>query len=187
MSSKVLGRITNPGRPRGPDVEMSISVPDAWLAEGASIEVELPRNLSCAACKGGGCDACDRSGGISLRGKKDPVELMEVTLPGSPSVADPASASTRGLVMRIPERGGLSPVDARLPRGNLLLSVSKDEQPSQGVARVEPPGPPARPSVPEMLRLSLSPASPEGRSRLVVLAVGVAAVVAVLVWWLHHR
>ena len=81
MTAKVLARITSPDRPRGPDVEMTLSVPEEWVVEGATIEIELPRNLTCAACSGGGCDACERSGAVSLRGRKDPIELLEFTLP----------------------------------------------------------------------------------------------------------
>ena len=71
--SEVLARVTarTHDEPRGPDVEHRIRVPRAWLDAGLAVEFELPRNLCCAACKGGGCDVCQRSGAISLRGGQE--------------------------------------------------------------------------------------------------------------------
>ena len=68
MTAKVLGRVTAPDRPRGPDVVMTLSIPLDWMLAGATLEFELPRNLACAACGGGGCDACGRSGAVTIRG-----------------------------------------------------------------------------------------------------------------------
>jgi hypothetical protein len=44
-----------------------IKVRREWLTVGEVVELELPRNLACAACGGGGCDTCGRSRGITLR------------------------------------------------------------------------------------------------------------------------
>src|SRR5205814_9170351 len=47
MGSKVLGKITSPASgPRGPDVQMNLSVPEDWILTGATLEIELPRNLA---------------------------------------------------------------------------------------------------------------------------------------------
>src|SRR5688500_4767935 len=103
---QVLGRVTGGGTntPRGPDVSHRIRVPGAWLGEGVLIEVELPRHLRCAACDGGGCDTCERSGALTVRGRGEPAEIVEVRLPqrGPDSATD-----SRPLVIRIPEFGGL--------------------------------------------------------------------------------
>lgn len=130
--SKVLARVVPASdRPRGPDAVLELPVPEDWLSAGATVEIELPRNLVCAVCEGGGCDTCGRSGAVTLRGRGEPAELVEVTLPRP----DAPSTAGRGIVLRVSERGGLPPADAELPRGNLLLSVRVGE-PRQGVARV---------------------------------------------------
>src|SRR6185503_19499681 len=99
----------------GPDASHRIRVPRRWLQTGALVEIELPRNLTCAGCEGGGCDACDRSGALTVRGRGEPIGLLVVTLPaGTPAEA---------VVIRIPEYGGLAPEGSDLPRGHLLLRV----------------------------------------------------------------
>lgn len=135
--AKVLGRVTGAvDVPRGPDVIHRINVPGEWLDEGARIELELPRNLSCAACGGGGCDACGRSGAITMRGRREPPELVEVQLPRRPATEDPPSSGKRGVVVRIPEKGGLPEEGSLLPRGVLMLSVRAAEEADPGVQRV---------------------------------------------------
>ena len=89
-------------------------VPRTWLARGAVVELELPRNLVCATCDGGGCDVCERSGAVTLRGRGEPADLLRVTLPGE---------QRESFVIRLPERGGLPPLGSGLPRGHLLLRV----------------------------------------------------------------
>lgn len=108
-------------------------MPAEWLAEGASIELELPRTLSCAACGGGGCDACGRSGAVYTRGRKELPELVEVSLPSS-------TGGARGATVRLPKRGGLpSDETPELARGMLLLTVIPGEAASDGVRRRELP------------------------------------------------
>ncbi len=46
----------------GPAGRIAVTVPRAWLEEGALVEVALPTLLACSACDGGGCDGCARSG-----------------------------------------------------------------------------------------------------------------------------
>lgn len=107
--------------PRGPDVAHKVTVPEQYLVAGATIELSLPRNLACAKCDGGGCDACDRSGAVSIRKRSDPVEPLRVILPRTDVSA---AGSPSGLVVRVPERGGPAPKDSGLPNGHLLLRVS---------------------------------------------------------------
>jgi hypothetical protein len=136
--SEVLARVTTRTLdvPRGPDVVHRIRVPRAWLESGEVIELELPRNLSCAACDGGGCDQCERSGAITLRGREELPEILHVTLPARQAEAD---GGTRGVVIRIPEQGGLPPVHENcLPRGLLLLRVEPAEVADPGVSRIVP-------------------------------------------------
>src|SRR3954469_13530807 len=142
--AEVLGRVVagDLERPRGPDANHRVRVPRTWLERGAVVELELPRNLSCAACDGGGCDVCERSGAITLRQRDELPELLQVTLPARSSQADGAS---RSVVIRIPEQGGLPPAAAEaLPRGLLLLRVEAAEVADAGVSRVVPPAPPER-------------------------------------------
>jgi hypothetical protein len=122
--------------PRGPDVLHRVRVPGSWLDEGATIELDLPRNLSCAKCSGGGCDSCGRAGAVTLRGRREPAEIVRVTLPKRGDSAE-LTASERGVVIRIPERGGHSEIEG-MPRGLLMLTVVASMQVEPGVVRVEP-------------------------------------------------
>jgi len=102
-----------------------VRVPREWLTAGEIIEVELPRNLACAACGGGGCDTCGRSGAISLRQRDELAEVVEITLPARPA-AEP-ELEAQGITLRIPEQGGLPEPGSDLPRGTLLLTVMPSE------------------------------------------------------------
>ena len=104
--------------PRGPDVLHRVEVARDWFQNGARLSIELPRNLTCAGCRGGGCDACLRAGAITLWERGAPPEVVDVTL-GSPSFDSGASE----LTMRIPERGG-HPSSPNLPRGLLMLTLT---------------------------------------------------------------
>lgn len=142
MSRHRLGKVTGAiDVPRGADVIHRIHVAADWLEQGALIEIELPRNLKCAACDGGGCDTCDRSGAISVRGKKELSEVLQVTLPRRDESDLESTASGRTLVIRIPERGGL-PDSPHLPRGLLLLAVVPSEASDPGIRRIEQPATP---------------------------------------------
>ena len=152
--SEVLARVTTRTLdvPRGPDVVHRIRVPRAWLEAGEVVEFELPRNLACAACEGGGCDICERAGAITLRGRAELPELLRVTLPARPRESN---GEVRGVVIRIPEQGGLPPEHGEvLPRGLLLLRVELAEAPDPGVSRVVPTASP--PSSLQRLSLRLS-------------------------------
>jgi hypothetical protein len=139
---EVLGRVTtrNLEIPRGPDVTHRIRVRREWLDNGDVVEFELPRNLTCAACDGGGCDACDRSGAITLRGRDELPEIIQVTLPRR------SEEKTEGrlITIRIPEQGGLPAEGSGLPRGLLLLRVQSAEQPDAEVRLVGPPSLPVQ-------------------------------------------
>jgi len=128
--------------PRGPDVLHRIRVCAEWVDEGAAIEFELPRNLKCAACEGGGCDRCERSGAISVRGRKELGEVVQVTLPKRDESSIESTASGRSLVIRIPQRGGFAD-DPDLPRGILMLQVVPADEADPGVIKVELPPEPA--------------------------------------------
>jgi hypothetical protein len=145
-----------------------IRVPQTWLESGEVVEFELPRNLSCAACDGGGCDSCERSGAITLRGRHELPELLQVTLP---ALKLEANGEARGVVIRIPEQGGLPPEHGEvLPRGLLLLRVEVAETADPGVTRVAQPEPPASHE-----RLSLRIPQPS-RKQLRLIAIAVAIV-----------
>jgi hypothetical protein len=118
--------------PRGPDASHRIKVPRDWIVEGSVIEFELPRHLTCRACEGGGCDVCERSGAVTLRGRGEPPDLVEVTLPARPE--------NDSFVIRIPEHGGLAGKDSGLPRGQLFLRIEASEgsDPSASVNKIIP-------------------------------------------------
>ncbi len=152
-----------------------IRVPRAWLESGEVVEFELPRNLSCAACDGGGCDLCERSGAISLRGRNELAEVLTVTLPARK--AEPGEA--RGVVIRIPEQGGLPPEHGEaLPRGLLLLRVELAEAADAGVTRVTPPEPPA--SHQRLSLRSIKPATKRGWLVAAAVAIVLLAGLAIL-------
>jgi len=121
----VLGRVTGDVEvPRGPDVEWKVHVPNSWLSEGATIRLELPARLPCAACGGGGCDACGRSGALTLEPKAEPLEVR---------LGSTAEGAQR---IRLPHLGAASGQDG-VPAGHLYLLVGRNGAPSSRVTRVE--------------------------------------------------
>jgi hypothetical protein len=169
----VLGRVVSSdlGRPRGPDASHRIRVPRSWLKQGALIELELPRHLVCAACDGGGCDVCERSGGVTLRDRGEPPDLIQVTLPAEKHDT---------FVIRLPGRGGLPPTGSDLPRGNLLLRVESSAEADASVSLAI-----RHPSIAAARRaLSERPLSPLGKR----LWLGIALLgVILLAFWLLLR
>jgi hypothetical protein len=132
--AEVLGRVVQVDldSPRGPDASHRIKVPRDWIVEGSVIELELPRHLTCRNCEGGGCDVCERSGAVTLRGRGEPPDLVEVTLPARPE--------NDSFVIRIPEHGGLASMESGLPRGQLFLRIEASEgsDPSASVNKIVP-------------------------------------------------
>jgi hypothetical protein len=163
--------------PRGPDGRHEIVVPDGWLLESAWIEVPLPRLLNCAACEGGGCDRCDRSGAVTTRPRKTPDEVVEVQLPGQA----PA-------ILRVPRRGGLpSAEQGDLGRGVLLLAIRIGAAPTEGLRRIPDRAPPrpSRPSSPSaIVRSGVAPDTLLTPERFLVLA---ALCFALVFLWLLTR
>jgi len=179
--AKVTTRTLNV--PRGPDVTHRIRVPGEWFDAGEVVEFELPRNLKCAACDGGGCDACERAGAITLRGRDELPEILRVTLPMRKSDAE---REARGVMIRIPEQGGLPPENGELlPRGLLLLRVEVAEVGDPGVKRVAPPAAPLSQRVMLSLRI---PASDRGKAWLLlaVLVIVVLSGLAILAFRRHR-
>ena len=177
---EVLARVTSRAveGPRGPDVLHRVKVRREWLSVGEVIELELPRNLACATCGGGGCDTCGRSGAITLRKRDEPAEVVEVTLPARPIDDEPDS---RGITLRIPEQGGLPAVGSDLPRGVLLLTVVPSPEPDpsikllRGVPSKRPPA--SIVDSDEMPTLLAETESPRRLSPAIVIVI-----VAVLLW-----
>jgi hypothetical protein len=163
-----------------------VKVRHEWLTKGEVIELELPRNLACAGCGGGGCDACGRSGAITLRRRDEPAEGVEITLPARTGDDAPDS---RGLTLRIPEQGGLPEPGSDLPRGLLLLTVVPSPEPDRRVRLlrgVPSKGPPATVVEGEDLPPALSRRPPASPWSLVLIAVTAAVVVWVLLLiWLR--
>jgi len=148
------------------------------------VEFEVPRNLSCAACDGGGCDSCGRAGAITLRGRNELPELITVTLPVRNSEAN---GEARGVVIRIPEQGGLPPAeDEALPRGMLLLRVEPAEVGDAGVSLVlQPEAPVSKERVALSLRVP-KPTRKQAWMLAVVVAIVVLAGLAILAFRRHR-
>lgn len=100
----------------------------------------MPRNLRCAACDGGGCDNCDRAGAVTLRGRDELPEIIQVTLPRR-GARNPQTS--QGVTIRLPEQGGLPRSSAEPVRGFLLLTVVPAATPDPGVRLAESPAPAA--------------------------------------------
>jgi len=183
--SEVLARVKSRAveGPRGPDVLHRVKVRREWLVVGEVVELELPRNLACAACGGGGCDACGRSGAITLRQRDEPAEVVEVTLPSRP---DDDLPDSRGITLRIPEQGGLPPPNSDLPRGVLLLTVVPSAEsdpnikPLRGVPSKRPPAVVVD-SEDGPTQLAPSVAKPR-LTALVIVAIAVLLWILLLIW-----
>lgn len=186
--SQVLGRVIGPDLdgPRGPDVAHRVRVPQDWIDNAAVVAIELPRNLHCAVCEGGGCDLCGRSGALSLRGRGDPAEIVEVTLPrrdperSEQGAESGTSPNSRAFLIRIPEFGGLPPEGSDLPRGHLLLTVAPGETPDAGVRLVHP-------SSIEQVEPAPTPASPRRLSAQQRVLLAIALVIAWIAFLLYLR
>jgi len=173
--AEVLGRVvaSDLGGPRGPDATHRVRVPRAWLKTGAVVELDLPRHLVCAACDGGGCDTCDRSGGVTLRERGSPADVLELALP--------RAHCEEAFVIRLPERGGLAPEGSGLPRGHLLLRVEPSAEADASVALAE-----RRPGTPARRAPSVRPVLTPARLRVLSLALAVS-VILVAIWLLFSR
>lgn len=194
---EILGRVTSKtlGGPRGPDVIHRVKVRREWLIAGDVVELEVPRNLACASCAGGGCDVCDRAGAVTLRQRGEPVEVVEVTLP---RCAPDELPDSRGITLRIPEQGGLPEPGSDLPRGVLLLQIIPAAEPDSTVKvlgrapSLVPPKPEPKPETKPVLAPAspvpvLAPKSvaPKRRSGAIVVAAIVVVVWILLLIWLR--
>ena len=155
-----------------------------WLVVGEVVEVELPRNLACASCGGGGCDACGRSGAITLRQRDEPAEMVEITLPAR---RDEELPDSRGITLRIPELGGLPEPGSELPRGVLLLTVVPSREPDPNIKLlrgVPSKRPPAAIVESDEMPTALAVPAAKGRNShaVVIVVVAVALWILLLIW-----
>lgn len=157
-----------------------------WLAIGEVVELELPRNLACATCGGGGCDRCGRSGAITLRKRDEPAEVVEVTLPAR---SDDELPDSRGITLRIPEQGGLPEPGSDLPRGVLLLTVIPSPEPDpsikllRGVPSKRPPA--SIVDSDEMAEGMVEPSAKRGVSAALLVAIVAVVLWILLLLWLR--
>jgi hypothetical protein len=111
---------------------------------------------------------------VTLRGRGEPPDLVEVNLPARPL--------DDSFVIRIPERGGLAREDSGLPRGQLFLRIEAADgsDPSASVAKV----------VSEVVAARRALDQPIAERRLppwlVPAAVALAVSLAALAWLLFH-
>lgn len=109
----------------GPDVLLDIVVERDWLREAKTIEIELPRHLTCAACQGEGCGICGHSGAITVRERSEIAEIVRVTLPHRDPMSPDMPDSTRALTLKVPGYGGLPSPDSKVAaRGRLLIRIN---------------------------------------------------------------
>ncbi len=107
----------------GPTGRASIRVPAAWLAHGDTIEFVVPARLSCARCEGGGCDRCDRSGGLRLDGDETARRVRLVL----PKRTDPST-----FVVRM-----VRPLGDEVALEQLVVEIGTGEVATAGCTRVE--------------------------------------------------
>jgi hypothetical protein len=163
----ILGRVTDdPEAERGPDVLARVEVPLAWVAEGATLEIALPRLLVCGRCEGGGCDACGRKGAFDQGALAAGAEVV-VSLPRA------AGETALPVRLRVPGHGASSAAEG-VPPGHLLLTVVPREDegwvPSAQVRRLVAPEAPPR--------------APRG---LVGIWAAFIGLITLLAWWLFRR
>jgi hypothetical protein len=106
----------------GGRARLKITVPGAWFAAGAQLDVQAPKLMACDRCDGGGCDGCDRSG--ALRGPREPMARRV-------ALHIPASTAGQGLVLRLVRPFDEGEID------QLMVQVRAGEEASKGVTRVE--------------------------------------------------
>jgi hypothetical protein len=124
-----LGRVIDPeelDRSSGDRARLELEVPEAWLEQGAEIELRAPERLTCARCEGGGCDACGRSG--ALRAPADEVtRTLRLTVP---------AGSDTGVALRLLHPFG--DAGAR-PIEQLIVEVRPGARASLSAVRLEAP------------------------------------------------
>lgn len=136
----ILARVTTPAcTRRGADGVLRVEIPREWLGQASSIRIQLPRNLVCAKCGGGGCDTCGLSGAITLRERDAPTEFVVVNLSAlSLRSVSQGSKQSPSFIVRVPERAGPPRADVKgSTRGTLLVTVACGRSPSPGVERVD--------------------------------------------------
>lgn len=106
----------------GARAKLMLKVDRAWMRDGATLRVAVPKRLPCARCDGGGCDGCDRSG--VLRGPDDEqARALTVELPGNQPVGS-------AVVLR------LSKPFANDAIAQLLIHLSPADEPDARVTKV---------------------------------------------------
>lgn len=126
-----LARVTDPEALdglRGPDGALSVTVPEAWLDEGARIRLRVPRLVTCAACEGGGCEQCGLSGALTTRERGEAEKQADLTLP--------KKTPPPGARLRLPLLGGEAE-EEQVPRGHLLVYVKPGRAADPIVARLQ--------------------------------------------------
>jgi len=96
-------------------VACSIEVPQAWFLVGATLQLVLPRLLTCARCDGGGCDACERRGAFEQQAAGIASEVAVVL----PTQQPDRCAAVR---LRLPALGARA-AEPELSAGHLLLTI----------------------------------------------------------------
>ncbi|HZO16709.1 MAG TPA: hypothetical protein VFB62_25710 [Polyangiaceae bacterium] len=117
-----LARVTDPRTldvQDGSRASLSVNVPAQWFEEGASIELTVPKRLTCARCDGGGCDSCDRSGALRAPADEDQRRVI-VNLP-------PQSSANLRIRIVDPFEGGIAQLLIDVRAGELAPCVKRIE------------------------------------------------------------
>ncbi len=126
MTESKLARVVDPSAldsADGPCARARIELPLRWLSTGAAFTFVSPAVLTCSRCDGGGCDRCNRSGGL-----RAPLDAAARVI----RACVPAAAPEAGVAIRIPD-----PFGPECPIRQLVLEVLPGEHPSEGVVRID--------------------------------------------------
>jgi len=165
----ILGRVLPPlASVRGPDGCLRVDVDPSWLRGPGTLELTLPRHVTCAACDGGGCSVCGFSGALALRDRDAPAELVSIGLSDLATDTTEGTEPTRRLAVRLPEYGAPSAV-AGVGRGQLLVTLMASTTPSANV-RYSGASRRSLPSLPDLVTRSLCPEGRASRARCILIA-----------------
>jgi molecular chaperone DnaJ len=111
------GEALEAGR-RGEDVHLAVELSFADAAQGASLELGVPRFSACDACRASGRAAGHLCAGCRGRGVRRAVDVVSVSLPGGVD---------SGTQIRVRGEGSAGPFGG--PRGDLIVSTRVHEHP----------------------------------------------------------
>jgi molecular chaperone DnaJ len=145
---------------RGGDLHLELRVPFMQAVSGGTVELAVPRQVTCTTCGGSGCPTCGGAGLVVAQ------ERVKTRLP---------AGIEEGTTLRLPGKGHAG-AGAGAPAGDAFLTVSIEPHPvfrregrdlfedvSVGIARAALGGPIEVPTLEGTATVTLPPGTPSGR------------------------